>query len=130
MNELKQALDIVQNKKVITAYFNNPEDHEFLYFCVYTLANFAGLRFKEENGALFYTETDTEENWKPVVFESLESLDESLDDLIFNRTACKGMSVYFKTKDAAVEYFDWEAEYGLDPKEYDEIMRQLDELKL
>lgn len=46
MNELKQALDNVQNKKVITAYFNNPEDHEFLYCRVDTLANFAGLHPK------------------------------------------------------------------------------------
>ena len=89
MNELNQKIDEIVNKTVATAYFN--EEHEYLYLRADTLANFAGLRFKEENGEFFYTSKDPEV-WKPVPRDL-----ESLEDLIDFRTLEKG--AYFKDKD-------------------------------
>ncbi|WP_278748081.1 hypothetical protein [Parasutterella excrementihominis] len=116
MNELKQKIDEIVNKTVPIAYFN--EAHEFLYLRPDTLANFAGLRFKEENGGFYYTPTDKEE-WKSVPADL-----ESLEDLIDVRTLEKG--VYFKDKDEADFYFYWEKEYGrISEKKYTEIVEEI-----
>lgn len=73
MKGLKQEIDDLVHKKVITAYFDNSEDrHGFLYLRIETVANFAGLQFKEDGDAFLYSPTDTEENWKPVTLDSLE----------------------------------------------------------
>lgn len=86
MNELKKKIDEIVNETVATAYFN--KEHEFLYLRPDTLANFAGLRFKEEGEEFFYAPKDKEE-WKSVPRDL-----ESLEDLIDVRTLDKG--VYFK----------------------------------
>lgn len=121
MKELKQEIDDLEHKKVITAYFDNSEDRRgFLYLRIETVANFAGLRFKEEGGAFLYTPTDTEENWKPVTLDSLETL-------ILDRIMYKG--TYFTCKDKALEYFDAELDFlGLEKKKYDEIIMELNAL--
>lgn len=63
MIELKKKIDEIVNETVATAYFN--KEHEFLYLRPDTLANFAGLRFKEEGEEFFYAPKDKEE-WKSV----------------------------------------------------------------
>ena len=119
MNELKQKIDEIVNETVATAYFN--EEHEFLYLRPDTLANFAGLRFKEENGEFFYTPKD-QEAWQPVPADL-----ESLEDLIDCRTLEKG--VYFKDKDEADFYFHWEKEYGrISEKKYAEVIDEIGRL--
>lgn len=116
MNELKQKIDEIVNETVATAYFN--EEHEFLYLRPDTLANFAGLRFKEENGEFFYTPKD-QEDWKLVPRDL-----ESLEDLIDFRTLEKG--VYFKDKDEADFYFYWEKEYGrVTEQKYAEVVEEI-----
>lgn len=116
MNELKQKIDEIVNETVATAYFN--EEHEFLYLRPDTAANFAGLRFKEENGEFFYTPKG-QEVWKPVPRDL-----ESLEDLIDCRTLEKG--VYFKDKDEADFYFYWEKEYGrISEKKYTEVVDEI-----
>lgn len=122
MKELKQEIDDLIHKKVITAYFDNSEDkHGFLYLRIETVANFAGLQFKEDGGAFLYSPTDTEENWKPVA-----TLD-SLETLILDRIMYKG--TYFTCKDKALEYFDAELDFlGLEKKKYDEIIMELNAL--
>lgn len=121
MKGLKQEIDDLVHKKVITAYFDNSEDrHDFLYLRIETVANFAGLQFKEDGGAFLYTPTDTEENWKPVTLDSLESL-------ILDRIMYKG--TYFTCKDKALEYFDAELDFlGLEKWNYDEILNELNKL--
>ncbi len=121
MKNLKQEIDDLIHKKVITAYFDNSEDrHGFLHLRIETVANFAELQFKEDDGAFFYAPTDTEEDWKPVTPESLETL-------IWDRIMYKG--TYFTCKDKALEYFDAELDFlGLEKKKYDEIMIELNEL--
>ncbi len=116
MNELKQKIDEITNETVATAYFN--EEHEFLYLRPDTLANFAGLRFKEENGEFFYTPKD-QEAWRPVPTNL-----ESLEDLIDVRMLEKG--VYFKDRDEADFYFYWEKEYGrISEKKYAEVVDEI-----
>ena len=116
MNELNQKIDEIVNKTVATAYFN--EEHEYLYLRADTLANFAGLRFKEENGEFIYTSKDPEV-WKPVPRDL-----ESLEDLIDFRTLEKG--AYFKDKDEADFYFYWEKEYGrISEKKYTEVVDEI-----
>lgn len=116
MNELKQKIDEIVNETVATAYLN--EEHEFLYLRPDTLANFAGLRFKEENGEFFYTPKD-QEDWKLVPRDL-----ESLEDLIDFRTLEKG--VYFKDKDEADFYFYWEKEYGrVTEQKYAEVVEEI-----
>lgn len=116
MNELKQKIHEIVNETVATAYFN--EEHEFLYLRPDTLANFAGLRFKEENGEFFYTPKD-QEDWKLVPRDL-----ESLEDLIDFRTLKKG--VYFKDKDEADFYFYWEEEYGrVTEQKYAELVEEI-----
>lgn len=91
MKNLKQEIDDLVRKKVITAYFDNSEDrHGFLYLRIETVANFAELQFKEDDGVFFYAPTDTKENWKPVTLDSLETL-------ILDRIMYKG--TYFTCKD-------------------------------
>jgi hypothetical protein len=122
MKELKQEIDDLEHKKVITAYFDNSEDkHDFLYLRIETVANFAGLQFKEDGGAFFYAPTNTKEDWKPVT--TLESL----ETLILDRIMYKG--TYFTCKDKALEYFDAELDFlGLEKEKYDEIMIELNKL--
>lgn len=117
MKSLKQEIDDLVHKKVITAYFDNSEDR---HLRIETVANFAELQFKEDDGAFFYAPTDTEGDWKPVSLESLETL--ILDRIMYNGT-------YFTSKDQALEYFDVELDFlGLEKKKYDEIMIELNEL--
>lgn len=114
MNELKQKIDEIVNETVATAYFN--EEREFLYLRPDTLANFAGLRFKEEGEEFFYAPKD-EEEWKSVPRDL-----ESLEDLIDVRTLEKG--VYFKDKDEADFYL--EKEYGrVTEQQYAEIVEEI-----
>lgn len=116
MNELKQKIEEIVNETVATAYFN--EEHEFLYLHPDTLTNFAGLRFKEENGEFFYTPKD-QEDWQPVPTDL-----ESLEDLIDVQTLEKG--VYFKDKDEADFYFYWEKEYGrISENKYAEVVEEI-----
>jgi len=118
MNELKQKIDEIVNETVATAYFN--EEHEFLYLRPDTLANFAGLRFKEENGEFFYTPED-QEAWQPVPTDL-----ESLEDLIDCRTLEKGVYFKDKDKDEADFYFYWEKEYGrVTEQKYAEIVEEI-----
>lgn len=121
MKSLKQEIDDLIYKKVITAYFDNSEDrHGFLYLRIETVANFAGLQFKEDGGAFFYASTNTEKDWKPVTLESLETL-------ILDRIMYKG--TYFTCKDKALEYFDAELDFlGLEKRKYDEIIMELNKL--
>ena len=121
MKGLKQEIDDLVHKKVITAYFDNSEDrHGFLYLRIETVANFAGLQFKEDGDAFLYSPTDTEENWKPVTLDSLETL-------ILDRIMYKG--TYFTSKDKALEYFDAELDFlGLEKWKYDEILNELNKL--
>lgn len=90
MNELKQKIYEIVNETVATVYFN--EQHEFLYLRPDTLANFAGLRFKEEQGEFLYTPSD-KEDWKTVPKDL-----ESLEDLIDFRTLEKGVYLRTRTK--------------------------------
>lgn len=121
MKSLKQEIDDLIYKKVITAYFDNSEDrHGFLYLRIETVANFAALQFKEDGGAFFYASTNTEKDWKPVTLESLETL-------ILDRIMYKG--TYFTCKDKALEYFDAELDFlGLEKRKYDEIIMELNKL--
>jgi hypothetical protein len=121
MKSLKQEIDDLVRKKVIAAYFDNSEDrHGFLYLRIETVANFAGLQFKEDGGAFLDSPTDTEENWKPVTLDSLETL-------ILDRIMYKG--TYFTCKDKALEYFDAELDFlGLEKWKYDEILNELNKL--
>lgn len=116
MSNISQTINNIVNETVATAYFN--EEHEFLYLRPDTLANFAGLRFKEENGEFFYTPED-QEAWQPVPTDL-----ESLEDLIDCRTLEKG--VYFKDKDEADFYFYWEKEYGrISENKYAEVVEEI-----
>lgn len=116
MASIRKKIDEIVNETVATAYFN--EEHEFLYLRPDTLANFAGLRFKEEGEEFFYAPKDKEE-WKSVPRDL-----ESLEDLIDVRTLEKG--VYFKDKDEADFYFFWEKEYGrINEKKYAEVVEEI-----
>lgn len=110
-----------ENFSTLISKKSNSEDrHGFLHLRIETVANFAELQFKEDDGAFFYAPTDTEEDWKPVTPESLETL-------ILDRIMDKG--TYFTCKDKALEYFDAELDFlGLEKKKYDEIMIELNEL--
>lgn len=91
-----------------------------MYLRIETVANFAGLQFKEDGDAFLYSPTDTEENWKPVTLDSLETL-------ILDRIMYKG--TYFTCKDKALEYFDAELDFlGLEKWKYDEILNELNKL--
>lgn len=118
-SDISWAIDSIVNETVATAYFN--DEHEFLYLRPDTLANFAGLRFKEEGEEFFYAPKDKEE-WQPVPRDL-----ESLEDLIDVRTLEKG--VYFKDKDEADFYFYWEKEYGrISEKKYAEVIDEIGRL--
>lgn len=120
MNQLRKEIERLENDPIITLDFD-PRGVGFSYFDTDTLANYARLSFKEEDGDFFYTVTDDREQWKLVI---PRLLDELIDDRTLNR------GPFFGSKDQAKKYLDDQLKDGnIDQEEYDELVQELNELK-
>ena len=121
MNQLRKEIERLENEPIITLDFD-PCGVGFSYFDTDTLANYARLSFKEEDGDFFYTVTDDREQWKLVI---PRLLDELIDDRTLNR------GPFFGNKADAKKHLDESLkDQYIDKERYDELVQELNELKL